>query len=75
MPRRHRRCGWRGERIAGHSVGLLLDPVLETLRTLTPLRPKIAPSRLGEEAVLLGALATALGTAPDVVFERRSAMS
>jgi predicted NBD/HSP70 family sugar kinase len=57
----------------GHSVDLLLGPVRETLRTLTPLRPRIAPSRLGEDAVLLGALATALGTARDVVFERRSA--
>ncbi|GAA3861983.1 ROK family protein [Streptomyces sp. NPDC003631] len=56
----------------GHSVDLLLRPVRETLRALTPLRPKIAPSRLGEDAVLLGALATALGTARDVVFERRS---
>jgi predicted NBD/HSP70 family sugar kinase len=57
----------------GHSIDLLLRPVRETLRTLTPLRPRIAPSRLGEDAVLLGAVATALGTARDVVFERRSA--
>ncbi|MFE9097414.1 ROK family protein [Streptomyces sp. NPDC007264] len=57
----------------GHSVDLLLRPVRETLRALTPLRPRIAPSGLGEDAVLLGALATALGTARDVVFERRSA--
>ncbi|MGW1254639.1 ROK family protein [Streptomyces sp. NPDC002513] len=56
----------------GHSVDLLLRPVRETLRALTPLRPKVAPSRLGEDAVLLGALATALGTARDVVFTRRS---
>nr|WP_225860859.1 ROK family transcriptional regulator [Streptomyces triticiradicis] len=56
----------------GHSVDLLLRPVRETLRTLTPLRPKIAPGRLGEDAVLLGAVATALGTAREVVFERRS---
>ncbi|MEU6276522.1 ROK family transcriptional regulator [Streptomyces populi] len=56
----------------GHSVDLLLRPVRETLRALTPLRPKIAPGRLGEDAVLLGAVATALGTARDVVFERRS---
>jgi len=56
----------------GHSVDLLLRPVRETLRTLTPLRPKIVPSGLGEDAVLLGAVATALGTARDVVFERRS---
>ncbi|WP_398870047.1 ROK family protein [Streptomyces mirabilis] len=57
----------------GHSIDLLLRPVRETLRTLTPLRPKIVPSRLGEDAVLLGAVATALGTARGVVFERRSA--
>ncbi len=57
----------------GHSVDLLLRPVRENLRALTPLRPKIVPSRLGEDAVLLGAVATALGTARDVVFERRSA--
>lgn len=59
----------------GHSVDLLLKPVRDNLRTLTPLRPKLAPSRLGEDAVLLGAVATALGTAREVVFERRSAMS
>ncbi|WUO16691.1 ROK family protein [Streptomyces sp. NBC_00289] len=57
----------------GHSVDLLLSPVREHLRALTPLRPKIVPSRLGEDAVLLGAVATALGTARDVVFDRRSA--
>ncbi|MFD8735288.1 ROK family protein [Streptomyces sp. NPDC059618] len=57
----------------GHSVDLLLRPVRETLRTLTPLRPRIVPGRLGEDAVLLGAVATALGTAREVVFERRSA--
>jgi len=59
----------------GHSVDLLLRPVREQLRALTPLRPKVVPSRLGEDAVLLGAVATALGTARDVVFERRSAVS
>ena len=57
----------------GHSADLLLRPVRETLRALTPLRPKVAPSSLGEDAVLLGAVATALGTARDVAFERRSA--
>ncbi|MCF3134905.1 ROK family transcriptional regulator [Streptomyces olivochromogenes] len=59
----------------GHSVDLLLRPVREHLRTLTPLRPKIAPSRLGEDAVLLGAVATALGTAREMVFEHRTAVS
>ncbi|MER6732160.1 ROK family transcriptional regulator [Streptomyces puniciscabiei] len=57
----------------GHSVDLLLRPVQEQVRALTPLRPRIAPSRLGEDAVLLGAVATALGTARDLVFERRTA--
>ncbi|AKJ15024.1 ROK family transcriptional regulator [Streptomyces incarnatus] len=57
----------------GHSVDLLLRPVQERVRALTPLRPRIAPSRLGEDAVLLGAVATALGTARDLVFERRTA--
>ncbi|MGW3208502.1 ROK family protein [Streptomyces sp. NPDC001135] len=57
----------------GHSVDLLLRPVQEHVRTLTPLRPRIAPSRLGEDAVLLGAVATALDTARDLVFERRAA--
>ncbi|MEV6548523.1 ROK family protein [Streptomyces sp. NPDC051597] len=56
----------------GHSADLLLRTVRQTLRTLTPLRPKVAPSSLGEDAVLLGAVATALGTARDVTFERRT---
>ncbi|MFI0809116.1 ROK family protein [Streptomyces echinatus] len=57
----------------GHSVDLLLRPVREHVRALTPLRPRIAPSRLGEDAVLLGAVAVALDTARDLVFERRTA--
>ncbi|UFR06447.1 ROK family protein [Streptomyces sp. Go40/10] len=57
----------------GHSVDLLLRPVRERLRALTPLRPRIAPGRLGEDAVLLGAVATALDTARDLVFARRTA--
>jgi predicted NBD/HSP70 family sugar kinase len=56
----------------GHSVDLLLRPVQDRVRALTPLRPRIAPSRLGEDAVLLGAVATALDTARDLVFERRT---
>ncbi|MEU6773553.1 ROK family transcriptional regulator [Streptomyces sp. NPDC046759] len=59
----------------GHSVDLLLRPVRDRVRALTPLRPRIAPSRLGEDAVLLGAVATALDTARDLVFERRAAGS
>jgi predicted NBD/HSP70 family sugar kinase/biotin operon repressor len=55
----------------GHSADLLLETVGDTLRRLTPLRPKVAASALGEDAVLLGAVATARGTARDVVFARR----
>ncbi|MFG2886274.1 ROK family protein [Streptomyces sp. NPDC048297] len=58
----------------GHSVDLLLGPVREHLRTFTPLRPRIAPGRLGEDAVLMGAVATALGTARELVFERRAGL-
>lgn len=57
----------------GHSADLLLETVDETLRRLTPLRPKVVASALGEDAVLLGAVATALDTARDVVFAQRSA--
>ncbi|MFJ4522131.1 ROK family protein [Streptomyces sp. NPDC088810] len=57
----------------GHSVDLLLRPVRERLRAITPLRPRIAPGRLGADAVLLGAVATALDTARNLVFERRTA--
>ncbi|MFF3459181.1 ROK family protein [Streptomyces sp. NPDC002730] len=56
----------------GHSADLLLRTVRDTLKSLTPLRPKVAPSALGEDAILLGAVATALDTARDVVFERRA---
>ncbi|MBY8880729.1 ROK family transcriptional regulator [Actinacidiphila acidipaludis] len=56
----------------GHSADLLLQTVGDTLRRLTPLRPKVAASALGEDAVLLGAVATALGTARDVVFAQRT---
>lgn len=53
-------------------MDLLLEPVRGNLRTLTPPhRPKPAPGRLDEDAVLLGAVATGPGTARDVVFERR----
>lgn len=55
----------------GHNADLLLSTVRQTLRTLTPLRPKVAPSGLGEDAVLLGAVATALGAARDLAFEGR----
>ena len=56
----------------GHSADLLLGPVEETLHRLTPLRPRVAASNLGDDAVLLGAIATALRTARPLVFDRRT---
>ena len=56
----------------GHSADLLLHTVEQTLHRLTPLRPKVAASSLGDDAVLLGTVATALEAARDAVFERRT---
>ena len=55
----------------GVNTDLLLDPIYESLASLSPLRPPIAASALGGDAVLLGAIATALGTARELVFEGR----
>ncbi|MGW2866987.1 ROK family protein [Kitasatospora sp. NPDC001225] len=57
----------------GSSADLLLEPLERALHGLAPMRPTLAPSLLGEEAVLLGAVATALETARPAVFERRTA--
>ncbi|GAA4985535.1 ROK family transcriptional regulator [Kitasatospora paranensis] len=57
----------------GHGADLLLEPVEKALHRLTPLRPRLAASLLGDEAVLQGALATAVGIARAEVFERRTA--
>ncbi|MEY9938346.1 ROK family protein [Streptacidiphilus sp. MAP5-3] len=57
----------------GHGADLLLDPVRASLRLLTPLRPRVAASELGDDAVLLGAITTALRRARPEVFERHAA--
>ncbi|ADI08132.1 transcriptional regulator [Streptomyces bingchenggensis BCW-1] len=54
----------------GHSADLLLRTVELTLQRIGPLRPKVAASALGEDAVLLGAVATGLETARERVFTR-----
>ena len=56
----------------GGNADLLLEPVRAALAELTPLRPELAASTLGRDAVLMGAIATALTTAREVVFEARS---
>src|SRR5256885_16552207 len=53
--------GQRGE--------LLLPPLERRLRQLTPLRPRIVASKLGDDSVLLGSIATALEVAHDLVFQ------
>lgn len=53
----------------GHSADLLLQTVQDTLDLLTPLRPRVAPSELGDDAVLLGAITTALRSARPKVFD------
>ncbi|MFC5643261.1 ROK family protein [Kitasatospora cinereorecta] len=58
----------------GGSADLLLAPVERALHRLSPLRPRLAPSLLGEDVVLLGAVATALEAARPEVFERRTAL-
>ncbi|MFC5910328.1 ROK family transcriptional regulator [Streptacidiphilus monticola] len=56
----------------GHSADLLLTTVRDGMERLTPLRPTLAPSQLGDDAVLLGAIATALRVARPQVFDRRT---
>lgn len=55
----------------GDNTDLLLDPIYEALSALTPLRPPISAASLGGDAVLIGAIATALSTARELVFESR----
>ncbi|MFH8381329.1 ROK family protein [Kitasatospora sp. NPDC018058] len=57
----------------GSSADLLLEPLEQALHRLAPMRPTLAPSLLGTEAVLLGAVSTALEAARSEVFERRTA--
>jgi predicted NBD/HSP70 family sugar kinase len=53
--------GQRGE--------LLLPPLERRLQQLTPLRPRIVASKLGDDSVLLGSIANALETAHNLVFQ------
>jgi predicted NBD/HSP70 family sugar kinase len=53
----------------GGNADLLLEPLERELRALSPLRPRLAASALGEDAVLQGAVATALAAAQDWLFD------
>src|SRR5579864_122647 len=54
----------------GRNGDLLLEPIERELRQLLPFRPAVAVSALGEDAVVRGAVATALDVARDRVFAR-----
>ncbi|MFE6894584.1 ROK family protein [Streptomyces sp. NPDC057694] len=56
----------------GGGADLLLTTVAETLHRLTPLRPRVEPGTTADDAVLLGALTTALRAARPLVFDRRT---
>jgi predicted NBD/HSP70 family sugar kinase len=56
----------------GRNADLLLDPLHTALRDLTPLHPRVAPALLGDDAVLIGALATAAEAARKQVFDSRA---
>ncbi|MFF0296675.1 ROK family transcriptional regulator [Kitasatospora sp. NPDC004615] len=57
----------------GRSADLLLPPLEEALHRSCALRPRVVASTLGEDAVLMGAVATALESARLEVFVRRTA--
>jgi predicted NBD/HSP70 family sugar kinase len=53
----------------GSNVDLLLEPLEASLRTMTPLAPRIVAGSLGDGAVLSGAIAMGLEAARELVFE------
>lgn len=55
----------------GGNTDLLQEPMEAALRRMTPLVPRVVAGELGDGAVLSGAVAMGLGTARDLVFDRR----
>ena len=53
----------------GQRGDLLIPPLERKLAQLTPLRPRIVVSKLGDDSVLLGSIATALEVAHHLVFQ------
>ena len=56
----------------GRNVDLLSGPIERRLHEITPIRPRVVGSALGEDGVLLGAIATALVVARDYVFQQHA---
>lgn len=56
----------------GSNIDLLRPPLERRLDELTPLAPPVAEGELGQDAIVLGAVASALDTARDLVFEQRA---
>jgi predicted NBD/HSP70 family sugar kinase len=56
----------------GANGDVLLGPLDEAVAALTPLRPPVVLSDLGSDAILLGAIATELQTARELVFIERA---
>jgi predicted NBD/HSP70 family sugar kinase len=57
----------------GASADLLRPRIESHLSELTPLETRVEESELGQDAIVLGAIATALGAAREIVFEERLA--
>jgi predicted NBD/HSP70 family sugar kinase len=55
----------------GRNADLLAEPMRRELAETIPVVPDIAGGHLGEDAVLVGAIVTAMDTAWNLVFERR----
>jgi len=59
--------------VLGGGIGkrgeLLLAPLERRLKQLTPLRPRVVASKLGDDSVLLGSIAIALEVAHNLVFQ------
>ena len=59
----------------GSNIDLLRPPLERRLAELTPLAPPVAEGELGQDAIVLGAVASALDTARDLVFEQRAGVA
>jgi predicted NBD/HSP70 family sugar kinase len=59
-----------GGGIAGNGGDLLREPIERELHRISPFRPRLAVSALGDEVVLHGAVATALAAAQETLFDR-----